>query len=83
MKVSEAIQMLKRLPQTEEICISWWTKDLFEEEPEQYSDESWERAVAEFDSEEGYAYANEIIYSNIYDALRERRSGTGQLFYPD
>jgi len=74
MKVAEAIQMLKRLPQTEEICISWWTKDLFEVEPEKYSKESWQFAVDEFDREEGYDYANEVIYNNIFDAIRQHEA---------
>jgi len=71
MKVAEAIQMLKRLSQTEEICISWWTKDLFDDQPEKYSEECWQFAVDEFDGEEGYAYANQTIYNNLYDAMRQ------------
>jgi len=75
MKVCEAIQMLKQLPQTEEICISWWTRDLFgkyinaEGDFVGFPQESWEFAVDDFDKTGGYSEANEIVYNRLLNAM--------------
>ncbi|MBM4077625.1 MAG: hypothetical protein FJ267_18515 [Planctomycetes bacterium] len=75
MKVSEVIHWLKQLPQTDEIAVAWWTKDLFgkyinaEGDFVEFPQESWEFAVDDFDKEHGYAAANELVYYRLLNAM--------------
>ncbi len=72
MKVSEAISMLQRHDPNETLCISWWTQDLFTDDDFEITKENWELAVAEYEAEEGYRFANEIIWNNISDLITEK-----------
>lgn len=75
MKVREAILMLRDLKPDDEICISWWTKDLFESPIEPMPVEDWLYAVDEFDSQEGYEHVNSIVYELIDGAIAQHRYG--------
>lgn len=74
MKVREAILMLQDLNPNDEICISWWTKDLFESPTDPLKTEDWECAVDEFDSEQGYDHVNSTVYELIDGAISDHRS---------
>lgn len=77
MKVSQAIEMLQAYNQDEEICISWWCKDLFNDgDLSPISDEAWDNAVEEFDNEEGYQHINSTVWELLHDAILGIESGT-------
>ena len=77
MKVSQAIVMLESYKPDEEICISWWCKDLFTDSDDNpVSDEAWENAVGEFDNEEGYQHINSNVWELLHDAILGIESGT-------
>lgn len=66
MKVSKAIELLSELNPDEEICISWWERQLFTDtENVIVSEEKWNEAVAEFDIEGGYDSVNEQVWMNL------------------
>jgi len=71
MKVREVITMLNTYKdQEQEICASWWDRDLFNPS---YKDTNavpipvdvWNRAVQSFDEEQGFDFIN----SNMYDLI--------------
>ena len=69
MKVSQAIKLLSEINPDEEICISWWESNLFNnEDGTPISEEKWLYAVGEFDANGGYEGVNEQVWMNInYD----------------
>jgi hypothetical protein len=77
MKVSQAIEMLQTYNQDEEICISWWCKDLFNDgDLSPISDEAWDNAVKEFDNEEGYQHINSTVWELLHNSILGIESGT-------
>lgn len=73
MQVWEVINMLKRYPQDEEICASWWTKELFtDDENNPCSDEQWWKAVEDFDANEGYKHINTKIWEILNYIIYEK-----------
>ncbi len=70
MKVSKAIELLSELNPDEEICISWWERQLFTDtEDVIVSEEKWKEAVAEFDIEGGYETINEQVWNFLYFSI--------------
>ncbi len=78
MKVSQAIEMLaKHYQADEEICISWWSRDLFLNiDGVIVSEEAWNNAVTEFDGAEGYPHINEQVYDLLHSVITETESGS-------
>ena len=73
MKVSQAIKLLSEIDPDEEICISWWERDLFtDRDGIPVSDDAWLRAVEVFDANGGYDTINQQVYDFInYDINQE------------
>lgn len=72
MKYKDAIALLSTYDQEEEVCISWWGRELFEDpEGEPISNESWGYAVAEYDREEGYDHMNQKMWVLINGAIQD------------
>ena len=72
MKVSKAIEFLSEMNPDEEICISWWERDLFtDREGVPVSDDAWSDAVAEFDAEGGYDSVNQQVWELVNYAIRQ------------
>ena len=69
--VREAIKMLNDyLDQDEEICISWWDKELFESAfDKDIKEEAWEKVVSDFD--DMTVYPQELIYNQIVQTIDE------------
>lgn len=82
-KVKEAIEMLTNLYDPEEdICISWWDKDLMAQQFVDYklnplTDEEWEDAVDEFNYQEGFDYCNEQVADRIFQSIVNKRTSNG------
>jgi len=78
MKVAQALELLSRYHHPdEEICISWWSRDLFLDiDGEVVSEEAWGNAVDEFDKAEGYPHINEQVYDLLFSAITETESGS-------
>jgi len=74
MKVSKAIELLSEINPDEEICISWWEKDLFNElDGTPVSEEGWLNAVAEFDNAGGYPSINSEVHTYLHQAIIETK----------
>ncbi len=73
MKVSQAIKLLSEIDPDEEICISWWERDLFtDRDGVPVPDDAWLRAVEVFDANGGYDTINQQVYDFInYDINQE------------
>ena len=63
--VREAVKMLSEyLDQDEEICIAWWSKELFEHGNQAaIKEEAWGKVISEFDG------MTEYYQSLIYDII--------------
>jgi hypothetical protein len=73
MQVWEVIRMLERYPQDEEICASWWGKELFTDaDNNPCSDEQWLKAVEDFDANEGYEHINTKIWEILNYIIFEK-----------
>jgi len=78
MKVSKVAEMFtEQSDQDAEVCISWWSKDLFDDEYKDshdgalIPDEIWNIAVAEFDEAGGYDSVNSDVYDLINSCIIE------------
>jgi hypothetical protein len=73
MRVSEAIEMLNQMYKPDdELCISWWGKELFcDADNNPCTDEQWQRAVDDFDANEGYEHINTKIWEYLNYAIYE------------
>jgi len=73
--VKEAIKMLKDYSdQDEEICIAWWSKELFEnqtnsDEDNKVTEEAWNKVVLEFDDMTEHYQG--LIYDIIVETISE------------
>jgi hypothetical protein len=70
--VKEAIKMLKDYSdQDEEICIAWWSKELFEDNDEgnKVKEEAWNKVVLEFDDMTEHYQG--LIYDIIVEPITE------------
>ena len=70
--VKEAIKMLKDYTgQDEEICIAWWSKELFEDSNEgnRVTEEAWNKVVLEFDDMTEHYQG--LIYDMIVETITE------------
>ena len=69
--VKEAIKMLKDYTdQDEEICIAWWSKELFEDdEVNKIKEEAWNKVVMEFDDMTEHYQG--LIYDIIVETITE------------
>jgi hypothetical protein len=69
--VKEAIKMLKDYTdQDEEICIAWWSKELFEDdEDNKIKEEAWNKVVLEFDDMTEHYQG--LIYDIIVETVSE------------
>jgi hypothetical protein len=75
MKVKDAIKVLKQYDKNEELCISWWGRELFyDENNEMISEETWAAAVDEFDNAEGYDSANQLVWSFLNMSIEDHIS---------
>ena len=75
MKVSEAIRMLKEIPdQDEEIVLAFWRKELFQDyyEDGSLTDEVWRDAVSRSDTHDLSDYTNESAWCDITRLIDER-----------
>ena len=71
-KVKDAIRMLQKYhDQDEEICIAWWSKDLFEDSPEdnRIKEEAWINVVNKFDDMTEHYQG--LIYDIIVETISE------------
>jgi hypothetical protein len=76
MKVSQAIKLLSEINPDDDICISWWEKDLFnEEDGTPVSEEGWLNAVADFDNSSGYPTVNEEVWTFLYQSINSIEVG--------
>jgi len=73
MKVSEAIEVLSGFYEPDdEICISWWGRELFPDaDNKPCTDEQWQKAVDDFDANEGYEHINTQIWEYLNYAIYE------------
>ena len=79
MKVSEAIQFLKRYYEMDDvIAIEWWTKDSFfsEDELKNVTDEEWDYACGEALSEIDWSDQHEYITDRVHHHLADFRGAT-------
>jgi uncharacterized membrane-anchored protein YjiN (DUF445 family) len=70
--VKEAIKMLTDYnDQDEEICIAWWSKELFEDSPKdnRIKEEAWNKVVMEFDDMTEHYQG--LIYDIIVETITE------------
>jgi hypothetical protein len=73
--VKEAIKMLKEYSdQDEEICIAWWSKELFEsqtnsDQDNKVTEEAWNQVVLEFDDMTEHYQG--LIYDIIVETISE------------
>jgi hypothetical protein len=73
--VKEAIKMLSEyLDQDEEICIAWWSKELFEnqtnsDQDSKVTEEAWNKVVLEFDDMTQHYQG--LIYDIIVETITE------------
>jgi hypothetical protein len=51
--------------------ILYWTKDIFDDEVHQISDEVWSKVVKTLDDERNLDFANQVISDEILEVLRE------------
>jgi hypothetical protein len=73
MKAWEVIRMLERYPKDEELCISWWGKELFPDPDDNpCTDENWQKAVDDFDANEGYEHINTKIWEILNYVIYEK-----------
>jgi hypothetical protein len=75
MKVSKVIDTLNHFYKPDdEICISWWGKELFRdaETNEPCSDEQWLKAVEDFDAQEGYEHINIKVWDILEYIIHEK-----------
>ena len=75
--VREAIKMLKDYSdQDEEICIAWWSKELFEDdEDNKIKEEAWNKVVLEFDDMTEHYQG--LIYDIIVETISEYDGWSG------
>ena len=72
MKVGKAIEFLSEMDRDEEICISWWERDLFtDRNGVPVPDDAWSSAVAEFDAEGGYDSINQQVWELVNYAITQ------------
>jgi len=73
MKVSEAIEALRQsYNPDDEICISWWGRELFPDADDNpCTDEKWQRAVKNFDTDEAYQTINARVWDYLNYAVNE------------
>jgi hypothetical protein len=74
MRVSEAIEMLKRYEPDEEIYIMWWDSDITEMYGEdKLTTDDWNDIVASMEHNElGSEDVSEYLISKIQDAINDR-----------
>jgi Mg/Co/Ni transporter MgtE len=71
MKVKDVIKSMQNYNLEDEVVILWWTKDIFDDEVHQISDEVWSKVVKTLDDESNLDFANQVISDEILDVLRE------------
>lgn len=71
MKVSEAIEMLKRHNPDEQILILYWAKDLFEDKDLKIDDDIWNQVIDEREYSRYIDSVNEGVYTLINEGIEE------------
>jgi Mg/Co/Ni transporter MgtE len=71
MKVKDVIKNMQNYNPEDEIVILYWTKDIFDDEVHQISDEVWSKVVKTLDDERNLDFANQVISDEILDVLRD------------
>jgi hypothetical protein len=78
MKVKDVIQVLSEHYSLEDdICVSWWSKDLFEETAreaglsQEQIDENWGYAVEDFGQNGGYDHINEQMFDILFGLIAD------------
>jgi Mg/Co/Ni transporter MgtE len=71
MKVKDVIKSMQNYNPEDEIVILHWTKDIFDDEVHQISDEVWAKVVKTLDDESNLDFANQVISEEILEVLRE------------
>jgi hypothetical protein len=71
MKVKDVIKSMQNYNPEDEVVILHWTKDIFDDEVHQISDEVWAKVVKTLDDESNLDFANQVISEEILEVLRE------------
>jgi hypothetical protein len=71
MKVKDAIKNMQSHNPEDEIVILYWTKDIFDDDVYQISDEVWSKVVKTLDDTSNLDFANQVISDEILDVLRD------------
>jgi hypothetical protein len=70
MKVKDVIKNMQSHNPEDEIVILYWTKDIFDDEVHQISDEVWSKVVKDVDDNH-LDFSSQVISEEILDVLRE------------
>ena len=70
MKVKDVIKSMQNYNLEDEVVILWWTKDIFDDEVHQISDEVWAKVVKDVDDNH-LDFSSQVISEEILDVLRE------------
>jgi hypothetical protein len=70
MKVKDVIKNMQSHNPEDEIVILYWTKDIFDDEVHQISDEVWAKVVKDVDDNH-LDFSSQVISEEILDVLRE------------
>jgi hypothetical protein len=70
MKVKDVIKNMQNYNPEDEIVILYWTKDIFDDEVHQISDEVWAKVVKDVDDNH-LDFSSQVISEEILDVLRE------------
>jgi hypothetical protein len=70
MKVKDVIKNMQNHNPEDEIVILYWTKDIFDDEVHQISDEVWAKVVKDVDDNH-LDFSSQVISEEILDVLRE------------
>jgi Mg/Co/Ni transporter MgtE len=71
MKVKDVIKNMQNYNPEDEIVILYWTKDIFDDEVHQISDEVWAKVVKTLDDTSNLDFANQVISDEILEVLRD------------
>jgi hypothetical protein len=70
MKVKDVIKNMQSYNPEDEVVILWWTKDIFDDEVHQISDEVWSKVVKDVDDNH-LDFSSQVISDEILEVLRD------------
>ena len=71
MKVKDVIKSMQNYNLEDEIVVSWWTKDIFDDEDNPITDQVWSKVNKTLDNGNHLDFANQVISDEILCALRD------------